>query len=37
LLGWLGLTGDDVQVVDHRDSAEVEQVLAWAEVAGAPS
>lgn len=33
-MGWWGLAGDDVEVVDHRDPAEVEQVLALAEVAG---
>jgi hypothetical protein len=34
LVGLVGLAGDDVEVVDHRDPAEVEQVLALAEVAG---
>jgi hypothetical protein len=31
------LAGDDVEVVDHRDSAKVEQVLSRAEVAGTPA
>ena len=35
MLGWWGLAGDDVEVVDDGDSAEVEQVLALAFVAGA--
>ena len=30
-----GLTGDDVEVVDDGDTAQVEQVLAGAQVAGA--
>jgi hypothetical protein len=36
-LGWWGLVGDDVEVVDDRDSAQIEQVLALAEVAGTAS
>jgi hypothetical protein len=32
-----GLAGDDVEVVDDGDAAQVEQVLAGAEVAGAPA
>ena len=34
-MGCPGRTGDDVQVVDDRAAAKVEQVLALAEVAGA--